>query len=218
MRLLSPFCLLAAVPVFFSGCSSKAGQQPSGDGAADYAANGSGGNGGVRDAADSGLTAGCNGGDADCTKGSFPALLDAGPVCPGVTALDCGSLESYVDVVGDGDPIRLAYPMDPSCGSCGATTCQIWGRDDICCNDGTLTFAACAGPDGAGPCLDVRGCARYVDRNGKAWLGTITPGAPGTSAPLDVQATATFTDGATTLCLSIHIHICGSANYCGIIC
>jgi hypothetical protein len=123
-----------------------------------------------------------------------------------------------VDIIGDGEPIRLAYPMDPTCGACNDTGCQIWGRYGVCCGVCEVRFAACAGPDGAAPCLDFHDCGRYLDRSGKSWLATIVPESLNNQAPLDLQASVTITDGTTTRSLSVHIHICGAALLCLVIC
>jgi hypothetical protein len=210
--------LLGTVSVVVSACTSKSGQQPTSDGATDRMAMGSGANADLGAAIDSGLAA-CGYRDSTyCETSVFATSIDAGTACLGDSHLNCDGLESYVDISGDGDPIRLAYPMDPSCGTCGNTSCQIWGRYSICCSTCDLTFAACAGPDGAGPCLDFHNCGRYVDRDAKTWMATLVPLSLESDAPLDLQATATVTDGTTTRSLSIHIHICGFTNYCGIIC
>jgi hypothetical protein len=175
----------------------------------------SGGPGAVVDSAP--LACG-NGVNAYCETRVLAPRVDGGPACLDDSHLDCAGLESYVDIVGDGDPIRLAYPMDPTCGACGATSCQIWGRYSVCCSSCDLTFAACAGPDGAGPCLDFQECGRYVDRDGKTWLAALMPESLNNNAPLDLQASVTITDGTTMRSLAVHIHICGRTSYCLIIC
>jgi hypothetical protein len=167
---------------------------------------------------DSGPVACSNPGNTYCETWVFATAVDGGLECPRVLQENCDGLESYVDIIGDGDPIRLAYPMDPSCGTCGNTGCQIWGRYDTCCGGCDVAFAACDGPDGAGPCLDFQECGRYVDRDGKTWMAAIVPVSLDNYAPLDLQASVTLTDGTTTRSLSVHIHICAATYECGIIC
>jgi hypothetical protein len=210
--------LLATVFVVVLACTSKSGSNLTSDGAIDEMSTGSAADVGLGAAMDGGLVACGNGDNTYCETRVFANAVDAGPACLGDSHLNCGGLESYVDIIGDGDPIRLAYPMDPSCGTCENTSCQIWGRYFICCSGCEVTFAACAGPDGAGPCLDFHNCGRYVDRDGKTWMATLVPVSLVSDAPLDLHATATVTDGTTTRSLSIHIHICGSTYGCGIIC
>ncbi len=182
----------------------------------DHTATGDAGEAGSG-AMDSGPVACGNGDNTYCATRVFATAVDAGPACVG-SHLNCDGMESYVDIIGDGAPIRLAYPMDSSCGTCGTTSCQIWGRYATCCSSCEVTFAACAGPDGAGPCLDFHDCGRYVDRDGKTWMATLVPVSLDGNAPLDIQATVIITDGTTTRSLSTHIHICGSTDYCLILC
>lgn len=212
--------LCVTVSVVVVACESKHGQPTLRDGATDTVAIGSGGNGGSGTAMDSGLAAGGNGGNAYCEDRVFATAVDSGPACLG-SSQACDGSDSYVDIGGDGDPIRLAYPMDPSCGTCGTTGCQIWAWNFICCGPGQVTFAACSGSDGIGPCLDLHACGRYVDRNGKTWLATLKPESVDSNAPpgiLDLQATVTITDRTTTRTLSVHLHLCGFTSYCGIMC
>lgn len=159
-----------------------------------------------------------NSGASYCEAWILAARVDGGLAYSGDIQLNCDGQESYVDIIGDGDPIRLVYPMDSSCGTCGSAGCQIWGRYSVCCASCDVRFAACAGSDGAGPCLDFHDCGRYFDRTGKSWLAAMMPESLNSNGPLDLQASVTITDGTTTRSLSVHVHICGTADTCGIVC
>jgi hypothetical protein len=130
--------------------------------------------------------------------------------------------ETYVEVTGDGDPIRLGFPLDPTCGICDGTHCELSGTGRECCGGwGDLSFAACAEPGGTGPCLDAR-CGLYLDRDGKAWtanLQRLSASAYSRNGIYGISGTVVLSDGTETRTLSIVIQICLLLiGGCGIIC
>ena len=210
------------VSVVALACASKQGSQLPIDAATDAdwptignggsgGLSGAGGNGGFGYSVDSGLDASGGSDNSFCWTGNSALVIDAGLICPNNPNSE--GLGAYIDISGDGDPIRLLYP-EPDDG-----TCIIVGRETVCCATYVLSFSACAGPQGTAPCLDSGG-GHYMDRNGKIWAATVQLGISNSKVPyvLDQQATAPISDGSTTRSLSIHIHICGDTYYCGIIC
>jgi hypothetical protein len=155
---------------------------------------------------------------SDGRAGIPSRLRDSGTACDFLHEV-CGGLASYVSIEGDGAPLRLAYPKDPSCGTCTGTTCELWGRAHGSCGFIGVDLAVCAGPDGSPPCLDTSSVPEsYIDRNGKTWsqvsLGgdSSQPGAITTEASvllLDLDLTLTISDGASTRALPVHVHACG---------
>jgi hypothetical protein len=129
----------------------------------------------------------------------------------------CGGLDSYVELDGDGPPMRLAYPSDSGCGVCSAGSCEIWAIDnDTCGPPAGISLSVCAGPAHALPCLDtVSYPPRYTDQSGKTWSSaSLTTGvrdAGATSGPiLDLDVTLSLSDGSSTLELAGHVRVCGA--------
>lgn len=213
------------------GGRAKASIAPDGRGGADAGGSGAASAGGSVGAGATGAAASANAPDASVTcttsAGGAPPneyQPDAGTTCD-FAHIVCGGLESFVDIQGDGAPLRLAYPRDSGCGTCTDGICELWSFANASCGTINVTLSACAGPDGTPPCLDTLAMT-YVDRSGKTWRSAVLTGSseqpcvtPGPfTTILDLDLTLTIYDGTTTRELPAHVRSCGDVRFTAIPC
>jgi hypothetical protein len=135
----------------------------------------------------------------------------------------CGTLDSYVELQGDGGDLLLAYPGDPGCGNCRGSHCDLYAFARASCGV-SIQVSACAGPGGAPPCLDTvesdSSSTYFIDGTGKRWAfaslgGTVSnwAGFGMSSGVLDVQTTLTFGDiGGVHYELPVHVRLCAGVQ------
>jgi hypothetical protein len=130
----------------------------------------------------------------------------------------CGGLDSYVDLRGDGGSVRLSYPRDAGCGTCTVGACELWSFARKSCGIIAVQLAACAGPGGGAPCLDMASPSpSYTDQAGHVWTAVSLYGSsfqPGAANPstnvVDLDLKLVLGAGGAARELAVHVHTCGS--------